>query len=174
MNQLRRPDGLSRRGIGGWAMELVNGHESFFDAELQVCARFKFALAPCLVSGELWSTVRKEQRAFGGLYVSSASEKGFAFTVREGCRELASEVGRVSERTRFKRSSGPSVPGRVRFAPSRRILVWKARVRTSMRHPLPEGRVARTSLRFRCNFWIPRNGNFGVRWFLPRGERHSP
>ena len=32
-------------------------------------------------------------------------EKGFAFGVREGCRELAGEAGRVSERTRFKRSS---------------------------------------------------------------------
>ena len=31
--------------------------------------------------------------------------KCFAFAVREGCRELASEVGRVSERTRFKSSS---------------------------------------------------------------------
>ena len=45
---------------------------------------------------------------FGGL--SSASvrmcqKKGFAFAVCEGCRELASEVGRVSERTRFNRSS---------------------------------------------------------------------
>ena len=36
---------------------------------------------------------------------TDASEKGFAFAVREGCRELASEVGRVSERRRFKRSS---------------------------------------------------------------------
>ena len=36
---------------------------------------------------------------------TDASEKGFAFAVREGCRELPSEVGRVSERTRFKRSS---------------------------------------------------------------------
>ena len=36
---------------------------------------------------------------------TDASEKGFAFAVREGCRELASEVGCVSERTRFKRSS---------------------------------------------------------------------
>ena len=31
-------------------------------------------------------------------------KKGFASAVREGCRELAWEVGRVSERTRFKRS----------------------------------------------------------------------
>ena len=36
---------------------------------------------------------------------TDASEKGFAFAVREGCRELASEVGRVSERTSFKRSA---------------------------------------------------------------------
>ena len=33
-----------------------------------------------------------------------ASERGFAFAVRDGCRELASEVGRVSEQTNFKRS----------------------------------------------------------------------
>ena len=39
------------------------------------------------------------------LMSASASEKGFTFAVREGCRELASEVGRVSERRRFKRSS---------------------------------------------------------------------
>ena len=38
----------------------------------------------------------------------SASEKGFGFAIREGRRELAAEVGRVSERTRFKRSSGSS------------------------------------------------------------------
>ena len=30
---------------------------------------------------------------------------GSAFAVREGCRELASEVGRVLERTKFKSSS---------------------------------------------------------------------
>ena len=35
---------------------------------------------------------------------TDASGKGFALAVREGCTELASEVGRVLERTRFKRS----------------------------------------------------------------------
>ena len=64
--------------------------------------------------------LRMEQRAFGGTFrlprsgwclrwldvsiCTDASEKGFAFAVREGCRELASEVGRVSERTSIKRS----------------------------------------------------------------------
>ena len=36
---------------------------------------------------------------------TDASEKGFAVAVREGRRELAAEVVRVSERTRFKTSS---------------------------------------------------------------------
>ena len=38
-------------------------------------------------------------------FCTDASEKGFTFAVREGCRELASEGGRVTQRTRFKRSS---------------------------------------------------------------------
>ena len=36
---------------------------------------------------------------------TDASEKEVAFALREGCRELSSEVGRVSERTTFKTSS---------------------------------------------------------------------
>ena len=74
-----------------------------------------------LVSGEPWSTVRLERRAFGGILCllrsnwslrwldvcicTDASEKGFAFAVREGCRELASKGGGVSERTTSRRSS---------------------------------------------------------------------
>ena len=37
--------------------------------------------------------------------VRMRQKKGFEFPVCEGCRELASDVGRVSKRTRFKRSS---------------------------------------------------------------------
>ena len=107
-------------------MEVVNGHESFSalsdrGALSVLDVSFKFARVSYLVSGEPGSTVRMEQRAFGGILCllssdwslrwldvcicTDASEKGFAFAVREGCRELASEVERVSERTRFKRSS---------------------------------------------------------------------
>lgn len=73
----------------------------------------------CLVSGQPWSAVRQEQRAFGSILrllrshwslpwldvciCTDASENCFAFTVHDGCRELCSEVGRVSERTRFHR-----------------------------------------------------------------------
>ena len=65
-------------------MELVNGHELFLalsnSGALSILGvSFKFARA-----------------------CADASEKCFAFAVRQGCRELASEVGRVSERTRFK------------------------------------------------------------------------
>ena len=115
----------SRRCIGGRAMELVNGHASFLAPSnrgaLSILASFKFARASYLVSGKPWSTVRMEQRSFGVVLCllrsdwslrwldvcicTETSEKGFAFALREGCRELASEVCRVSERTTFKRSS---------------------------------------------------------------------
>ena len=68
-----------------------------------------------LVSEEPWSTVRKEQRALGrilcllrshwSLRCLDVCKRGFAFAVRDGCRELASESGRASERTRLKSSS---------------------------------------------------------------------
>ena len=75
-------------------------------------------------------------------------KKGFAVAVREGCLELPSEVGRVSERTRFKRSSR-SIRAQ--------LSIWKIQVRTKMKGRLPEKSVAATSLRCRCNFWIRRN-----------------
>ena len=92
-------------------------------------ACFNFARASNLVSGESWSTVRLEQRACGEFLCllrsswslrwhdvcicTDASEKCIAFTVGEGCRELASEVERVSERTRF-RSISMSIGARSR------------------------------------------------------------
>ena len=56
--------------MSGRAMELVNGYESLLalnnlGALLILDASFKFALGSYLVSGEPWSTVRMEQRAFG-------------------------------------------------------------------------------------------------------------
>ena len=65
----------SRRRLTGCAMELVNGHESFLALSnrgaLSILeASFKFAQASHLVSGESWSSVRKEQRALGGILSS--------------------------------------------------------------------------------------------------------
>ena len=49
-------------------------------------------------------------------------------------------VGRVSERTRFKRSvPDPFVPGRERPVPSRQISFWNVQVRTRMRSGLSMG-----------------------------------
>ena len=59
-----------------------------------------------------------------------------------------------------REAPSPSVPGPMRFAPMRQMSIWKVRVRMSMKCLLPEGRVARTSLTFRCHFWIPRNGDW--------------
>ena len=100
-----------RRCISGQAMELTNrGALSILDAS------FKSARSCFLVSKQPWLTVRMEQRAFGGILCLLRSDwslrwidvcictdvgNGFAFAVREGCLELASEVGRVSERTRL-------------------------------------------------------------------------
>ena len=129
----------SRRRISGRAMEFFSGHESFVALSNRgalsiLDASFKFPRASCLVTVEPWSTVRLQQRACGGILCllrsdwslrwldvcvcADPSEKGFAFAVREGCRELASEVGRFSEQTRFKRTS-KSIRARSRhFIPS--------------------------------------------------------
>ena len=89
---------------------------------------------------------------------TDASEKGFAFAVREGCRELASEVGRVSERTRLKRSS-KSIRAK---SGALRSIAREAGLECSSSDEdvLSLGRVARTSQNCRCNFRIPRNGDW--------------
>ena len=164
----------SRCRVSGRAMELVNGHESFLalsdrGALSILDASFKFAQASYLVAGEPWSTVRMEQRAFGGILClfrsdwglrwldvcicTDASEKGFAFVVREGCRKLASVVS--SSRQASREASGPSVPGHVRFAPSRRESTWIIPVPTRMRCCSSEKSVVQTSLRRHCKFLDP-------------------
>ena len=133
-------------------MELVNGHESFLAlssrGSLSVFdASFKFARASHMVSGEPWSTVRAEQIAFGEewwggtFYVSSAvigvcaglmsasvrmrrkiaSRSRFVKDVVSWLRRLGvSQSGQGSRET-----PGPSVPGRVRSAPSVWMLFWE-------------------------------------------------
>ena len=72
---------------------------------------------PCLFRSD-WSLRMLDFRI-----CTDASEKWFAFTVREGCREQASEVGRVSERTRLKRSSRSI---RARSRALRVVLEWSS------------------------------------------------
>ena len=61
----------SRRRISGRALDLVSGQESFLALSNRADASFKFARASYLLSGELWSTVRMEHRAFGENSLSS-------------------------------------------------------------------------------------------------------
>ena len=127
----------------------------------------KFARASFLVSGKPWSTVPSEQRACEGILCllrsdwslrwldvcicTDASETGFAFAVCEGCHELASEVGRVSQRTRFP-SSSRSIGARSRALRFIALVVdWKVQVRTRTRGRLHNRNFAQTSLGCLCN-----------------------
>ena len=100
---------------------------------------------------------------------ADAMEKGFAFAVREWCCELPSEVGRVSERMRFKRSSR-SVRARSRALIQRPLrnaqVLWRRCRVPGGRVVLPEG-VSATS-------GLLSVGIGGLRWFLSRGRHlHS-
>ena len=82
---------------------------------------------------------------------TDASEMGFA--VREGCRELASVVGRVSEPTRCKSSSRSN---RARSRALRSIaphVVVECSSSEEAEVPLARRGVARTFWKCRCNFW---------------------
>ena len=52
-----------------------------------------------------------------------------------------------------REAPGLSVPDRVRFAPLLRMSIWIVQVQTRIRSRLPKEKVARTSRKFRCNFW---------------------
>ena len=149
-------------------MALSNrGALSSFDASFKFAARASALVAgePCHGQPYAWNQdhlkgisclIRSEWslRRLDVCICTDASGKGSAFAVREGRRVLASEVG-----TGFKRSSG-SIRAESRALSSRQMSVRTFQVRTRMRCFLPERRVARTSLRFRYNFWIPRNGSW--------------
>ena len=90
-------------------MEIVDGHKCFLALSSRgalsiLDASFKFARASYL-GGYVPSAMIGVCGGLTSAPVRMRQKKGLAFTVREGCRELASKVDRVSKRTRFKRSS---------------------------------------------------------------------
>ena len=118
-----------RRRISDWTMELINGHEYFLTLSNRgalsiLVVSFKFARVSYLMSKYSWLTARMKQKVFDDILClfrsdwslrwldvcidTDASEKDSAFAFLEGCRVLASEVERVSEGTRFKRSFAKS------------------------------------------------------------------
>ena len=186
----------SRRRICGRVMELDNGHGSFLALSNRgalsiLDASFNLARASYLVSGDPWSTVHMDQKehleqsyvfsavlgAFAGLtsaLVRMHRKRGFAFATREGCRELASEVGRVSVTTRFKRSSR-SIRARSRalrsIAPDV-VLECSGSDEDVMSFARRERRAdfLEASLQLLDPFDMDTGG---VRWFLPRGKHDS-
>ena len=106
---------VSSRRIGGGAMELVNGHESFLalssrgalsilDASFECVRASWFQLSHDQLCGSSKEHLEESDVLFAvvGVFAGWMSVcvrmywKGFSFAVREGCRELVSEVGRVS------------------------------------------------------------------------------
>ena len=134
-------------------MELFSGHESFLalsnrGAPSIFDASFKFARASYLLWS--WSTVHLKHRAFGGEFFVSSTVIGVCIGLMSAfvpmhrkrasrsrfVKDVVSWLRRwaVSRNGQGSRAApGPSVPGRVRFAPSRRRPVWSIPVRTRKR-----------------------------------------
>jgi len=112
-----------RRTFNGGCLEKVAGHQSFAGLlsrlSLSVLfATYKFCRAHYLDTAVLWVSVREEQRAFAALvllveanmalpwatiaYCSDASLSGGAYAMRHVSVALASRVGRVREKSRFR------------------------------------------------------------------------
>ena len=180
-------------------MGLVNGDQSFWRSAIVELSLF-LTQASCL-RGRIWFLESRGQlcawskehlvescvfSVMIGVLVGPMSasvrmhrQRCFAFAVREGCRELASEVGRVSERTRFKRSSR-SIRSRSRAF---RSIVPEAGLECpssdedvmSLRERERERESRADFPELLVHFLDPSEwGNFdGVRWSLLRGKHHS-
>ena len=150
-------------------------------------ASFKFARASYRVSGEPWSTVRKEQKAFGEILCvlrsdwsliwldvcicTDASEKGFSFTVLQDVVSLPRKLAGSWSGQGSREAPGPFVPDRVRFALSRQMSAWSVHVRTKMRCLLPEERESRGLFGSVVATSGPLGMEIGgIRCFLSRGK----
>ena len=122
--------GLLRRGrCTGKVLEIVIGHCTYCGL-MNRCllstfhASYKFIRNSYYEAAPLWNSVKAELRAFSGLMallvadwsrpwnsvvtVSDASEEGFGVCAAAWEPQVAAEVGRVSERDRFRRAGGHS------------------------------------------------------------------
>ena len=139
------------------------------------------------MSGEPWSTVRKEQKAFGEILCVLRSDWSLIWLdvcictecVRKrvllhgsaGCRELAPKVGGSWSGQGSREAPGPFVPDRVRFALSRQMSAWSVHVRTKMRCLLPEERESRGLFGSVVATSGPLGMEIGgIRCFLSRGK----
>ena len=143
-------------------MELVNGHEPFLALSNRgalsfLDAGFKFARASYSVAGEPWSTVRMEEHS-GRFSVSSAAIGGCAGLIC-ACVRMRSEAGRISVQTGSRRRSR-SIRARSCVLRSIASDVGVENSSSDENDVSLARRERRTSLRCRCNFGIPRHGNW--------------
>ena len=120
---------LQRRRVSGRAVEVVLGHATFCALAnrrlLSVFhAVYKFIRRHYSESAVLWPSVRDELRAFAGLMIflqsdwsrpwnqlvtsTDASEQGYGLCTSWWPKNVVGAVGRVGERSRFKRTGGHS------------------------------------------------------------------
>ena len=150
-------------------------------------ARFKFARASYLVSGEPWSTVRMEQRTFGRILCLLRSDWSLQWLDVCICTDVSERASRsrfvkdvaswfrrwvVSQSGQGSREvPGPSVPGRVRSGSIAPDVVLE--YSSSDEDRLPEGRVARTS-QGSLQLLDPSEWRLAAYGgFLPRGKQQS-
>lgn len=120
---------LRRAKISGKCLEVVIGHCTFCGLNNRLTLSifhscYKFIQACYYEPVPLWTSARDELRGFAGLMIflraewwrpwnnlvccSDASKVGFGICTSFWDREDVAKVGRIKERTRFKRSSGHS------------------------------------------------------------------
>ena len=120
---------LLRRRVSGRTVEIILGHATFCALAnrrlLSIFnAAYKFVRSSYSSPTPLWSSVRDEFRAFAALMpflqsdwhrpwnqlvtCTDASEEGYGVCASWWPRSTVASVGRVSERSRFKRSGGHS------------------------------------------------------------------
>ena len=120
---------LRRAKISGKCLEVVIGHCTFCGLNNRLTLSifhscYKFIQACYYEPVPLWTSARDELRAFAGLMIflraewwrpwnnlvccSDASKVGFGICTSFWNKEDVAKVGRIKERTRFKRSSGHS------------------------------------------------------------------
>ena len=127
---------LSCRALPGWVWEVIIGHCTYCamcnrDLLPAFSAIYKFIAANYGVAAPLWDSARRELVAFRGLMplirgdwalpwssrvcLSDASEHGYAVCASVFEEGSVKEIGRVQERSRFRRLGGHSA--RAHFSP---------------------------------------------------------
>ena len=120
---------LGCRQLAGWVWEVLIGHATFLglvdrNSLSAFCSIYRFIRAHYNSPAPLWDTAAAEIRAYAQIlpllcsewaaqwspevFASDASEEGYGVCHATWNRDLVAAVGRVKERSRFRRAAGRS------------------------------------------------------------------